>query len=98
MSSVKFNKTNHVCCMKYFKSIRRIFFAAIIFFVNAGADYAQTNAHEIPVLCYHQIRELHSGDSKLFITSPEQFGIQMKALADSGYHIILPDQLLAYLN
>jgi peptidoglycan/xylan/chitin deacetylase (PgdA/CDA1 family) len=56
---------------------------------------------EVPILCYHQIREWRSTDSKTaqnYIVPTETFREQMKMLADSGYHTILPDQLYAYLN
>lgn len=55
---------------------------------------------QVPILCYHQIREWKSTDSKSakdFIISPENFRDQIKMLADSGYTAILPDQLYNYL-
>jgi peptidoglycan/xylan/chitin deacetylase (PgdA/CDA1 family) len=55
---------------------------------------------EIPVLCYHQIRDWTSSDSKNardYIRPVEAFKADMKLLADSGYHTILPDQLYNYL-
>jgi peptidoglycan/xylan/chitin deacetylase (PgdA/CDA1 family) len=55
---------------------------------------------QVPVLCYHQIREWKSTDSKTakdVITSPATFRNQIKMLADSGYTSILPDQLYDYL-
>lgn len=51
---------------------------------------------EVPVLCYHQIRAGKA--TNLYTVSPDQFGAQMKTLADSGYHTILPRQLYAYLH
>ena len=56
---------------------------------------------EVPILCYHQIRDWRPTDSKTaqaYIVPPASFHEQMKMLADSGYHTILPDQLYAYLN
>ncbi|KAA3440835.1 polysaccharide deacetylase family protein [Rufibacter hautae] len=56
---------------------------------------------EVPILCYHQIREWNSHDGKVgkdYIVKPNDFKAQMKMLADSGYHTILPDQLQAYLT
>lgn len=56
---------------------------------------------EVPVLCYHQIREWRASDSKSardIIVPVEVFKSHMKMLADSGYHTILPDQLYAYLT
>lgn len=56
---------------------------------------------EVPVLCYHQIRDWKASDSKRAhddIIPPANFKQHMKMLADSGYHTILPDQLYDYLN
>jgi peptidoglycan/xylan/chitin deacetylase (PgdA/CDA1 family) len=55
---------------------------------------------EVPVLCYHHIRNFKAGESesmKSYSVTPEGFAAQMKALYDSGYHTILPDQLYDYL-
>ncbi|UKT62277.1 polysaccharide deacetylase family protein [Pedobacter mucosus] len=55
---------------------------------------------EIPVLCYHQIRNNIASDSKRAhddIIAPDKFKEHIKMLADSGYHSILPDQLYNYL-
>jgi peptidoglycan/xylan/chitin deacetylase (PgdA/CDA1 family) len=55
---------------------------------------------EVPVLCYHHIRDFRPGESermKGYEVTPAAFAEQMKALADSGYHSILPDQLYNYL-
>ena len=55
---------------------------------------------QVPVLCYHHIREAKPGQSetmKSYSVSPAQFAQQMKALKDSGYETILPDQLYNYL-
>jgi peptidoglycan/xylan/chitin deacetylase (PgdA/CDA1 family) len=56
---------------------------------------------EVPILCYHQIRDWRPTDSKVakdYIIPPASFKEQLKMLADSGYHTILPDQLYAYLT
>lgn len=56
---------------------------------------------EVPVLCYHQIRDWKATDSKRAhddIIPPANFSQHMKMLADSGYHTILPDELYDYLN
>ncbi len=56
---------------------------------------------QVPVLCYHQIRDWKETDSKSakdYIVPVETFKSHMKMLADSGYHTILPDQYYAYLN
>ena len=55
--------------------------------------------HEIPILCYHQIREWKKTDSKkarTYIISPGRFQKQIKMLLDSGYHFILPAQFVSY--
>jgi peptidoglycan/xylan/chitin deacetylase (PgdA/CDA1 family) len=55
---------------------------------------------QVPILCYHQIREWRPADSKRakdYIVSIDNFREQLKMLADSGYKTILPDQLYAYL-
>ena len=56
---------------------------------------------QIPILCYHQIRDWRPTDSKRakdYIVPVDVFKKQMKMLADSGYHTILPDQLYSYLT
>jgi peptidoglycan/xylan/chitin deacetylase (PgdA/CDA1 family) len=58
------------------------------------------NRKQIPILCYHQIRPYKPDDSptaKPYIVPPDMFKDQMKALHDSGYQTILPDQLRNYL-
>lgn len=55
---------------------------------------------QVPILCYHQIRDWRATDSKSardYIIPVETFKAQMKMLADSGYHSILPEQLYNYL-
>ncbi|MBB4602133.1 peptidoglycan/xylan/chitin deacetylase (PgdA/CDA1 family) [Hymenobacter luteus] len=69
---------------------------------NKRADAAAILARpQVPILCYHQIRDWRAKDSKGakdYIVPVEQFKAQIKMLADSGYHTILPDQLFAYLT
>jgi peptidoglycan/xylan/chitin deacetylase (PgdA/CDA1 family) len=55
---------------------------------------------QVPILCYHQVRDWKSTDSKRardYIVPVAAFRAQMKILADSGYQTILPDQLYNYL-
>lgn len=55
---------------------------------------------QIPILCYHQVRDYRNTDSrsaKDYIVPPASFKDQMKALADSGYHTILPEDVYKYL-
>jgi peptidoglycan/xylan/chitin deacetylase (PgdA/CDA1 family) len=69
---------------------------------NAKAAAATILARpEVPILCYHQIRDYKSTDGKIgkpYIVPVAVFRDQMQALADSGYHTILPDQLVDYLE
>jgi len=56
---------------------------------------------QVPILCYHQVRNWKATDGKVgkdYIVEIQNFKDQMKMLADSGYHTILPNQLYAYLN
>ncbi|MXV52135.1 polysaccharide deacetylase family protein [Pedobacter sp. HMF7647] len=56
---------------------------------------------QVPVLCYHQIRDWKPTDSKTakdYIVPIQAFKDQIKMLADSGYHTISTDQLYDYLN
>ena len=56
---------------------------------------------QIPVLCYHQIRDWRPADSKRakdYIVPVAIFKQQLKMLADSGYHTISPDELYDYLT
>jgi peptidoglycan/xylan/chitin deacetylase (PgdA/CDA1 family) len=55
---------------------------------------------QVPILCYHQIRDWKPTDSKTsktYIVPPAVFAAQMRMLADSGYHTITADQLYTYL-
>jgi peptidoglycan/xylan/chitin deacetylase (PgdA/CDA1 family) len=55
---------------------------------------------QVPILCYHQIRNWTATDGKMgkdYIVPMAEFKSQMKMLADSGYQTILPDQLYDYL-
>ncbi|GAA3947755.1 polysaccharide deacetylase family protein [Hymenobacter algoricola] len=66
----------------------------------AGAA-AITARPQVPILCYHQIRDWTARDSKNakdYIVPVQAFKNQMKMLADSGYHTVLPDQVYAYLT
>lgn len=88
------------CGMFDFKLLRlNIFFSILLLQLTASS--AQVNMHEIPVLCYHQIHNWLTSDSKsarMYILAPEKFRLQMQLLADSGYHAITPDELLNYYD
>ena len=73
----------------------------------AGKNAKPANAatilarEQVPVLCYHQIRNWRDKDSKAakdYIVPVAEFKAQMKMLSDSGYHTILPDELFSYLK
>jgi len=64
---------------------------------DAAAILSRT---EVPILCYHQVRDYKPSDSKTakdYIVPVNVFRDQMEWLADSGYTTILPDQLHEYL-
>ena len=55
----------------------------------------------VPVLAYHQIREIEDSDTrdeKLFITTPETFAKEMKYLNDHNYTVITLVQYLKFLQ
>lgn len=55
---------------------------------------------QVPVICYHQIRDWKPTDSKGakdYIVQIAAFKDHIKMLADSGYHTILPDEYYNYL-
>ncbi len=65
---------------------------------NAAAIMARK---QVPILCYHQVRDWKSSDSKSakdYIVPVAVFKQHIKMLRDSGYHTILPDQLYDYLT
>jgi len=58
------------------------------------------NRAQVPILCYHQIRDWAPSDSKRardYIVPVNNFREQIKLLADNGCHTISPDQLYNYL-
>lgn len=58
------------------------------------------STQHVPALCYHQVRDWGSNDSKTarpYIIPVSTFKAHMKLLHDSGYHTILPGQLVNYL-
>ncbi len=70
-------------------------------FIPQGNAAAIMARKQVPILCYHQIRDWKPTDSKTnrdYIIPIAAFKAHMKMLADSGYHTILPDQLYDYLT
>jgi peptidoglycan/xylan/chitin deacetylase (PgdA/CDA1 family) len=58
------------------------------------------NRTQVPVLCYHQIRDWGPSDSKRakdYIVPVNNFRGQIRFLADNGYQTIQPNQLYDYL-
>ena len=49
---------------------------------------------QVPVICYHRIE---NGRNDEYTVTPAAFEAHMKALADSGYHSINPEQYYNYL-
>jgi len=73
-----------------------------VFTASAQGDKAAIMARkQVPILCYHQIRDWRPKDSKVakdYIIPVAAFKAHIKMLADSGYHTVLPDQLYDYLT
>ena len=51
---------------------------------------------QVPILCYHRIQD--AGKPADYTVLTNDFKVQMKLLADSGYKTVLPDQLHEYLT
>jgi len=69
--------------------------------IKAGTAAEVLSRKQVPILCYHHIRDWKASDSKRakdYIVPLGNFRDQLKMLADSGYHTVLPDQLFNYLN
>ena len=52
---------------------------------------------EVPILCYHDIRNGAPAYLRSYTVTPQAFAAQMKILSDSGYKTILLDDLYEYL-
>ena len=71
------------------------------FTVDWSCPTVPNNKKEVPVLCYHNIKNFSAKASpnvKAYTTTPTRFAEQMKALFDSGYQTISPDELYNYLT
>ena len=69
--------------------------------LSPGTAAAILARPQVPILCYHQIRDWTARDSKGakdYIVPIAQFKAHIKMLADSGYHTVSPDQLYAYMT
>ncbi len=87
--------------LKHFLIINWLSFSCFFSFAQPGNTSAIMAKKQVPVLCYHQIRDWKPTDSKTakdYIIPVAAFKAHIKMLADSGYHTILPDQLYNYLT
>ncbi|MBN9485452.1 MAG: hypothetical protein BGO70_14410 [Bacteroidetes bacterium 43-93] len=67
-------------------------FSPVVVFCQAKDPF-----RNIPVICYHQVRDWKPADSKfsrIYIVPVNTFAAQIKALKDNDFHPILPDQVL----
>jgi peptidoglycan/xylan/chitin deacetylase (PgdA/CDA1 family) len=91
-----------VCNASADKKVTNLTTSNVLALVGQPADPAAIiGRKQVPILCYHQIRDWTAKDSKNakdYICPIGVFKSHMKMLADSGYHTILPDQLYAYLT
>ncbi len=100
-------KLFYIFVPSFCSALKRLFILALLCFLylassGQAVDVAAVLARkQVPVLCYHQIRNWRASDKQVdkdYIIPPETFKAHMKLLADSGYHTILPDELYAYLT
>lgn len=73
----------------------------LCWFTQAAGQINYRLEKEVPVLCYHMVRNYTAKDgayTKAITVTPEVFAQHMKILADSGYTTILPDDLYAFYN
>lgn len=76
-------------------------FFCLISLVQPADNAAVLARRQVPIVCYHQIRNWRASDKQVdkdYIIPPETFKAHLKMLADSGYHAILPDELYDYLT
>ena len=66
--------------------------------LSGFTDQSTPPTSSVPILCYHNIAADDNAKGSVLSISRSQLSVQLKALADSGYHSILPDQLYAYLT
>jgi peptidoglycan/xylan/chitin deacetylase (PgdA/CDA1 family) len=69
--------------------------------VDSLSSAGEFSGKEIPILCYHQLRDWKESDSKsarVYIMPLATFREEMKVLHDSGYTTVLPDEMMAYLQ
>ncbi len=74
----------------------------LFFFFTIGWCFPAipNNQKEVPILCYHKIKNFSakaSPNTIAYTTTPKRFAEQMKALHDNGFQTISPDELYLYL-
>src|SRR5471030_440138 len=87
--------------LKQFITLTTLCFFSLVSSAQPANPAAIMERKQVPVLCYHQIRDWRATDSKNskdYIMPIATFKEHIKMLADSGYHTILPDQLYDYLT
>ncbi len=87
--------------LKRFITLTSFCFFGSFSFAQPVDNAAVLARKQVPVLCYHQIRNWRASDKQVdkdYIIPPAAFKAHMKMLADSGYHTILPDELYDYLT
>jgi peptidoglycan/xylan/chitin deacetylase (PgdA/CDA1 family) len=86
--------------MKFNKHLQQAIISFLFIFLTQK-EHAQSLKPEIPVLCYHQVRNWEPTDSKFartYIMPPANFEKQLQILTDSGYNAITPDEFIKYFN
>ena len=86
-----------------YKQLFALLFSGVLLIQSAQAQNAAAimARKQVPILCYHQVRDWKASDSKSakdYIVPVAVFKQHIKMLRDSGYHTILPDQLYDYLT
>lgn len=79
-----------------FISMKSISLYVLLLFAGISPVFAQRP--QVPILCYHNIKDVTGKASPDYTISPAAFKAQIKMLHDNGYHTILPDQLYDYLT
>jgi peptidoglycan/xylan/chitin deacetylase (PgdA/CDA1 family) len=64
---------------------------------NIGGIYSN-GVQKVPILCYHQFAKVGNACSSPQCLPADIFERQMKYLKDNGYHVISPEQLIAFLE
>jgi peptidoglycan/xylan/chitin deacetylase (PgdA/CDA1 family) len=90
-----------ILSFKFIVMLKSLLFFGCLSAALSGSAQSIMSHKQIPVICWHQIRDWRPTDSKTsrdYIMPIAAFKMHIKMLADSGYHTILPDQLYNYLT